>query len=157
MPRYAVVLALFIWVAARPSRVWSQQKVSYDTLGVSLPQFALPSGKRVVKFECDIQGATILKVKTPVWHMTIDNGSGQAATITANTIVGAAAFTNRDIPYFHDFVTISKPDVPSPYFPPFDIRVTLWISSDPDMTKFSHVTFSQRQLLITPETPSISP
>jgi hypothetical protein len=52
----------------------------------------------VVKCDCKVQeDATISRLKVPLWDLTIDNGSGQEAEVSANIKLEAAAFTQTEL------------------------------------------------------------
>jgi hypothetical protein len=122
---------------------------------VSLPRLALTQPERVVRFNCEVAGPIIVRIKTPYgWQMKIENGTSNlvatTASVEANIVDGAAAFTRKDLSYFKHFIEVQYLKL-TPERGPVDIRVTLWISTDEDMTKYRQVKFSARQLLMTPD------
>ncbi|MGC1340889.1 MAG: hypothetical protein WA854_01090 [Candidatus Binataceae bacterium] len=154
MERFVLIVAIVASVVIHPPSVWPQETKLDELQAVSLPQFAIAQDERVVKFECVITGGAIESMKVPFWYLTIDNGSGQTAKVTANITVGAGALTQEDLGFFHDFITISKPPKTSPYAPPFDMTISIWISTDRAMTTFRRLKFSRKDLVMISKLPS---
>jgi hypothetical protein len=122
-------------------------------LKVSAPnlQFRLP--ERVVRFDFEVTGAILARVKTPNgWQMKIENNTSNVANanakLEANIVDGAAAFTPTDASYFRDFVELGN--IGSQELAPtkLNMRLTVWIATNTDMTKFQKLVFSKKQLKI---------
>jgi hypothetical protein len=137
-----LVAAILYPANARPAGV-----PNAELLALSLPRFTLASGERVVKYDCKIKGATISELKIPLWDLTIDNGSGVEAEVSANIKVGAAAFTQSELRYFRRFIILSRPRQERQNMPEFHVSVELWISVNRDMTKFREVIFLDKDLV----------
>ena len=75
-------------------------------------------------------------MNTPyLWEISISNGVGNAAKLTADAIEGESEFSSKDLGYFRDFLIIGKSKKQPVDYAPFDIRVELTIAMDPQMYK----------------------
>jgi hypothetical protein len=145
----AFILTIVGAIAMCPLQLFAENTFPSQSFDISLPEFTLAKGERVVKFECTLQGGSIERIKTPPWSITIDNGSVDTAKATGSITVGAAALTEEELGFFHNFITVSKSTKSYPYVPQFRMRIVIWISTNQEMTTFRRLTFSTDQLLKT--------
>jgi hypothetical protein len=147
-------LTLAVTVSAHCPRIvqGEQRFPPVEPISISLPHFALGPNERVVSFQCEATPpGGFLQFNTPYeWDISISNGVGNAAKLTANAVEGQDEFANKDLGYFNDFVVIGRPRKLPDNYAPFDITVELTISMDPQMDKTRTEKFSMKQLIIKP-------
>ena len=118
---------------------------------VSLPDIKLRPHDRIVRFQCDIRSAIVEQITNLPngWTFEITNDNSDMAKIRAQSIVGAASFTDGS--YFKKFMIIQM-DYPPSYSeaPPFTIDFRIAITTDPDDTATRELDFSTREVLLTP-------
>ncbi|MGC1344366.1 MAG: hypothetical protein WA854_18675 [Candidatus Binataceae bacterium] len=90
---------------------FQRANITYTLFDVSIPNIPMRPGDRIERFDCDILG-TVERIRVPYeWKITVDNPTGDHATVRAEANVGAAAF-DQDISYFHNFLRIAKMSAP---------------------------------------------
>jgi len=150
------VVGLFLTIgSARADSTLPQPRllrVSALDLQVRLPE-------RVVRFDFEVRGAIFTRVKTPNgWQAKVENNTSNIvnanAKFEANIVDGAAAFTQADLSYFRGFAELgafgSQVLTPST----LSMRLTIWIATNMDMTKFRKLVLSKKQLKISDAQPS---
>lgn len=118
-------------------------------MDVSLPaSFKLTPPERIEAFRVLVLDGVVQRIYTPYeWDMKIDNSSeavGDRTEVKADFAVGAAAFDNRGLGYFQDFMTVASIKEEGPP----DIMVEVTIDTMDAHTK--KIKFRNKQLVLTP-------
>ena len=136
---FSIALVPFLLVAA-------EGKGKYREYTVSIPNVQLAPGEVVVSFEIDITAGAIASVsEIPVgWYLNLDNDASWQTTVKANTQVGAASLSSKDLRELHFVVRKNE-------FGDLKFNLAGVVSVTKDYQKEKHLKLQMTDFTVTPK------